>query len=72
MFCFYVITKERLDIEFIALNYSINQKNNGVDLDCVNYNFYSLTLFILNSQQLTLRLNYSMVKNISGHNLDLS
>lgn len=62
LFCFYVITKERQAIEIIVLNYSINQKNNGVDLDCVIYNYYSLTLFILNSLQLTLLLNYSMVK----------
>ena len=29
LFCFYVITKERLDIEFIALNCSINQKTHN-------------------------------------------
>ena len=29
LFCFYVITKERLDIEFIAQNCSINQKTHN-------------------------------------------
>ena len=29
LFCFYVITKERLDIEFIALNCIINQKTHN-------------------------------------------
>ena len=29
LFCFYVITKERLDIEFIALNCSVNQKTHN-------------------------------------------
>ena len=36
LFCFYVITKERLDIEFIAQNCSINQKthNNMTNIFC--------------------------------------
>ena len=29
LFCFYVITKERLDIEFIALNCNVNQKTHN-------------------------------------------
>ena len=41
LFCFYVITKERLDIEFIALNCSINQKT---------HNNMSINVFLLSHQ----------------------
>ena len=41
LFCFYVITKERLAIEFIALNCSINQKT---------HNNMSINVFLLSHQ----------------------
>lgn len=40
LFCFYVITKERLDIEFIAQNCSINQKRTII---CLSMFFHCLT-----------------------------